>query len=210
MSTARGAAGALKPKLHNVNSVYAGKSHNAVKAPGLGKHGGLQSLGKTTAVVRRMPPPATLPSLRAESQGQDPNVALVPQGGSGWHKENVTANNGSTSESSALSKPLLTASGDLSQISSSNVVGNSLSHTTDLRPTWAKQTSAADLQAAAQQNVSAAAALGRDFPSLAAATATTGKQSNAKLTDSLKPQSIHFSECIFLSSVSPSCCEFLP
>lgn len=34
MSSARGAAGAVKPKLHNVNSFYAGKNQNAVKAPG--------------------------------------------------------------------------------------------------------------------------------------------------------------------------------
>lgn len=35
MSSARGAAGAVKPKLHNVNSIYAGKNQNAVKAPGM-------------------------------------------------------------------------------------------------------------------------------------------------------------------------------
>uniref|UniRef100_A0A915AIU9 BAT2 N-terminal domain-containing protein n=1 Tax=Parascaris univalens TaxID=6257 RepID=A0A915AIU9_PARUN len=185
MSSARGAAGAVKPKLHNVNSIYAGKNQNAVKAPGSGKHGGLQSLGKTAAVVRRMPPPATLPSLRAESQGQDPNVALVPQGGTGWHKENTTAN---------------TQSSDPSGKSSVGQVGSALSgsvgctvqsgvgpHGADLRPTWAKQPSAADLTAQSQLNASVAASA-RDFPSLAAATATSAKQTTQTLTDSLKPQ----------------------
>lgn len=43
---------------------------------------GLQSLGKV-ASMRRMPPPANLPSLKSENSGNDPNINLVPTGGSG-------------------------------------------------------------------------------------------------------------------------------
>lgn len=64
---------------------------------GKGPHG-MQSLGKIApASSRRVPAPASLPSLRSENDGNDPNVALVPPGGSGWksskeeEKETVSA-----------------------------------------------------------------------------------------------------------------------
>ena len=42
---------------------------------GAGVRHGLQSLGKVAA-TRRVPPPASLPSLKSENLGNDPNVNL--------------------------------------------------------------------------------------------------------------------------------------
>ena len=44
------------------------------------KHG-LQSLGKLPTARRA---PANLPSLKAENHGNDPSIAIVPAGSSGW------------------------------------------------------------------------------------------------------------------------------
>ncbi|CAJ0609584.1 unnamed protein product [Cylicocyclus nassatus] len=116
-SLARGAVGVNKPKPVNVNSLYAGRNLAAGSKP-LGKHG-LTSVGKSVGVVRRMPPPATLPSLKAENNGQDPTTAVVPQGGTGWCKNETGPDSGDAIKASVVS----------------------VSGGPDLRPTWAKPSS---------------------------------------------------------------------
>uniref|UniRef100_A0A914W8D3 BAT2 N-terminal domain-containing protein n=2 Tax=Plectus sambesii TaxID=2011161 RepID=A0A914W8D3_9BILA len=179
-SSSRSASGAAKGRFQqqNINSVFASKGSSASKASGPSKHG-LQSLGKQTTAVRRMPPPATLPSLRAESAGQDPAVALVPQGGTGWGTQTQSStDSGKSAVDSSVngSTKLEQDQRNAAQGALSGRAGSSPSAGgPDLRPTWAK---------ADQTPISATNT--RDFPTLsAAATKTTPIPEGA---GSLKPQ----------------------
>nr|CAD2205533.1 unnamed protein product [Meloidogyne enterolobii] len=139
----RGATGAGTNKSRAlVNSGITGRSTTAQVAGGNkgndNKHGA--TIG-TKNIVRRMPPPATLPSLKSE-HGQDPSIVIVPQGGTGWNSKSTTpivgAPEGNTGQSS-LEKIAKNVSLDsrISSFSSANAAG--AGH--DLRPTWAKSAS---------------------------------------------------------------------
>lgn len=55
------------------------RQHQAIHVNVAGRYG-LTSVGKSIGVMRRMPPPATLPSLKSENNGQDQNVVVIMQG----------------------------------------------------------------------------------------------------------------------------------
>ncbi|XP_077599168.1 protein PRRC2A isoform X1 [Stigmatopora nigra] len=98
--TAKGKEGKTKYASLNLFDTYKGKSLETQK-PIVPQRHGLQSLGKV-ASARRMPPPANLPSLKAENKGNDPNVSLVPKDGTGWASKQEQADPKSTD---ALSAP---------------------------------------------------------------------------------------------------------
>lgn len=87
----------------------------------------MQVLGRVSH-VRRMPRPSVLPSLKAETGGNDPRVNLVPPGGQGWggstesgtvmrnsraealldsppHQQTATASSGSTAQGGRAAGP---------------------------------------------------------------------------------------------------------
>ncbi|GMT34955.1 hypothetical protein PFISCL1PPCAC_26252, partial [Pristionchus fissidentatus] len=163
--TNRGATGAVKTKVQNVNSVYAGKNQLQGGKPA-GRNGGLTAIGKASGVVRRMPPPPSLPSLRAESQGQDPDIAIVPQGGTGWSKSET-----STSASTVATAASVAASTE----SKPSVVASPAISGVDMRPAWAKPPTSAAAAAAETTPVAG-------YPSLASAAATAGEETKASRT----------------------------
>ncbi|XP_061615156.1 protein PRRC2A isoform X2 [Phyllopteryx taeniolatus] len=102
--TAKGKEGKTKYASLNLFDTYKGKSLEPQKPIVPPRHG-LQSLGKV-ASARRMPPPANLPSLKAENKGNDPNVSLIPKDGTGWASKQEQADPKSTDALSAQQQEL--------------------------------------------------------------------------------------------------------
>ncbi|KAF5404368.1 hypothetical protein PHET_01915 [Paragonimus heterotremus] len=72
----------LKFAQSNINHVYKGNTSETQHKPTVRQYG-MQVVGKLQG-TRRLPPPAWVPSIKAETGGLDSRVTLVPPGGSGW------------------------------------------------------------------------------------------------------------------------------
>ncbi|UMM39527.1 hypothetical protein L5515_016548 [Caenorhabditis briggsae] len=146
----RGAQGTIKQKGVSANNLFSGRSAPGARDP---SRNGMQSVGKNAAnVVRRMPPPASLPSLRAENNGQDPTTPVVPQGGTGWTKSD-NPNEPPLTPTSAAAAAAAAAGGAVPP-----APPQPTQPANDLRPSWLV---AANAEQQANNNQA------REFPSLA-------------------------------------------
>ncbi|XP_076822186.1 uncharacterized protein LOC143468718 isoform X2 [Clavelina lepadiformis] len=104
MSTGYGVNKGKDGKYNTLNlTTYKGRSADTTKHSGTTHRHGLQSLGKVPS-TRRVPPPASLPSLKSENLGNDPNVNLVPKDGTGWASKTDTQNSQQSQQQQPVSQ----------------------------------------------------------------------------------------------------------
>ncbi|CAH8875363.1 unnamed protein product [Trichobilharzia szidati] len=75
----------------NINHVYKGNTTETHHKPTVRQYG-MQVVGKLQG-TRRLPPPAWVPSIKAETGGLDSRVSLVPPGGGGWGAPSTSTSN---------------------------------------------------------------------------------------------------------------------
>ncbi|VDQ00701.1 unnamed protein product [Trichobilharzia regenti] len=75
----------------NINHVYKGNTTETHHKPTVRQYG-MQVVGKLQG-TRRLPPPAWVPSIKAETGGLDSRISLVPPGGGGWGAPSTSTSN---------------------------------------------------------------------------------------------------------------------
>ncbi|CAI2736718.1 unnamed protein product [Schistosoma spindalis] len=109
----------------NINHVYKGNTTEPQHKPAVRQYG-MQVVGKLQG-TRRLPPPAWVPSIKAETGGLDSRVSLVPAGGGGWGAPSTSsADQPPVSSTATDSLPIVSTLPSVNGALYSETVGNSL------------------------------------------------------------------------------------